>query len=55
MLWFNDGELQFIELSLADHAGEVLEFFERNHDYFITVENTSPSPSLVEETFTSLP
>ena len=55
MLLTTVDEWQFVELSLADHAGEVLEFFERNRDFFVTVEGTTPGLKLVKETFTWVP
>ena len=55
MLLTSVDEWQFVELSLADHAGEVLEFFERNRNFFVTVEGTTPGVELVKETFTSVP
>ena len=55
MLLTTIDDWQFVPLSLADHAGEVLEFFERNRNFFVTVEGTTPSMELVQETFTSVP
>ena len=48
-------EWQFVQLSLAEHAGEVLAFFERNRDFFVTVEGKTPGLELVTETFTWVP
>ena len=55
MLLTTVDEWQFVQLSFADHSGEVLEFFERNRDFFVTVEGRTPGLELVTETFTSVP
>ena len=55
MLWMTVDEWQFVQLSFADHAGEIQEFFERNADFFVTIEDTVPGLELVKQTFTSVP